>query len=74
VFPWLACADLSTNSAWLFTIDEARKLAQQHWPDGKRRIYWFIDGPLQEQDAKLKWTPTASRPIAQKLLQGPAVG
>lgn len=40
---WLACADLSTGSAWLFTIDEARELAQQHSPQDGRRLYWYVD-------------------------------
>lgn len=42
---YLACVDLSTDSAWLFTIDEARKLAQQHNDKGQRQIYWYTEEP-----------------------------
>ena len=31
-------ADLSTDSVWLFTIDEARKKAQQHSEKNQRRL------------------------------------
>ncbi len=40
---WLAFCDLSTDSAWLFTIDEARKLAQQHSAKENRQLYWYVD-------------------------------
>lgn len=42
---WLAFCDLSTDSAWLFTLDEARELAQQHSAKGQRQLYWYIDAP-----------------------------
>lgn len=42
---WLAFCDLSTDSAWLFTIDEARELAQQHSAKGQRQLYWYVDDP-----------------------------
>lgn len=42
---WLAVADLSTDSAWLFTMEQARKLAQQHSAEGQRQLYWYIDEP-----------------------------
>ena len=31
------------DEVWLFTIDEARELAQQHSSSGTRRAYWYID-------------------------------
>ena len=36
---WLAFCDLSTDSAWMFTIDEARELAKQHSAKGQRQLY-----------------------------------
>jgi hypothetical protein len=42
---WLAFVDLSTDSPWLFTIDQARELAQQHSPNNQRQLYWYIDEP-----------------------------
>jgi hypothetical protein len=40
---WLAFTDLSTDSAWLFTIDQARDLAQQYNTKGDRQLYWYVD-------------------------------
>ncbi|OBB32572.1 hypothetical protein A5792_02465 [Mycolicibacterium peregrinum] len=40
---WLACVDLSTDSAWLFRIDEARRLAQQKHAGGTRLLYFYTD-------------------------------
>lgn len=42
---WLAFCDLSTDGAWLFTIDEAREFAQQHNAKGNRQLYWYVDDP-----------------------------
>ncbi|MCV7286715.1 hypothetical protein H7J87_15410 [Mycolicibacterium wolinskyi] len=39
---WLAGVDLSRDLAWLFPIDDARRLAQQHGPDGSRTLYWYL--------------------------------
>jgi hypothetical protein len=41
---WLAVVDLSRDMAWLFSIDEARELAQQERRDGTSTLYWFTDG------------------------------
>lgn len=40
---WLAVVDLSRDRAWLFTIEQARELAQQKPDSGKWRIYWYLD-------------------------------
>jgi hypothetical protein len=40
---WLAGVDLSRDRVWLFRIDEARKLAQQHRPNGVRALYWHVE-------------------------------
>ncbi|KZS72151.1 hypothetical protein A4G26_24455 [Mycobacterium kansasii] len=40
---WLACVDLSTDSAWLFRIDEARRRAQQKHAGGTRLLYFYTD-------------------------------
>jgi len=39
----LALTLLSTDDVWLFTIEEARALAQQHTDSGQRRLYWYTD-------------------------------
>jgi hypothetical protein len=41
----LALVVLDTDRAWLFTIAEARDLAQQHSPKGSRKLYWLLDPP-----------------------------
>src|ERR1700742_2474889 len=33
---WLACVDLSTDSVWIFPMDQARELAQQKHAGGTR--------------------------------------
>lgn len=40
---WLACVDMSTDSAWLFTIDQARERAQQKHAGGTRLLYFYTD-------------------------------
>jgi hypothetical protein len=53
---WLAVADLSSDKAWLFEIEQARELAQQKPESGKWRIYWYPDdstvggNPRRESD------------------------
>lgn len=37
---WLAIADLSRDRVWLIRTEHARKMAQQHRPDGTRALYW----------------------------------
>lgn len=39
----LATVSLEGDKVWLFTIDEARDLAQQHSYRGVRRLYWYTD-------------------------------
>lgn len=46
----LAVTLLSTNSVWLFTLDEARHLAQQHTSTGGRRLYWYTDDTIKQTD------------------------
>jgi len=38
----LALVALDLDRVWLFTIDEARGLAQQHSPSGVRKLYWYL--------------------------------
>ncbi len=45
----IAFVRLSTDSVWLFTIDEARVLAQQHHPNGNRHIYWYTNEAVASQ-------------------------
>jgi hypothetical protein len=41
----LALVALDWDWVWLFTIAEARELAQQHSPKGIRKLYWFVEPP-----------------------------
>jgi len=38
----LAFVALDTHTAWLFTLNEARELAQQHSERGIRQLYWRL--------------------------------
>lgn len=55
---WLALVDVSSDRAWLFTMDEARKLAQQKPESGKLRLYWYPD------DAVVKGSPRRESDMA----------
>ncbi|MGV8970409.1 MAG: hypothetical protein ACOH1J_08165 [Microbacteriaceae bacterium] len=51
----LAVTLLSADEVWMFTMDEARALAQQHAPNGNRRLYWYTDESVkQTQGSPLK--------------------
>lgn len=43
----LATVSLEEDKVWLFTLDEARNLAQQHGPTGTRRLYWYTDESIR---------------------------
>ena len=44
----LAFTLLSTDDVWLFTLAEARLLAQQHTDSGLRRLYWYTDESINQ--------------------------
>jgi hypothetical protein len=52
----LAVALLSLDEVWLFTLDEARTIAQQHAATGGRRLYWYTDPDMPQR---------AGRPLKQ---------
>jgi hypothetical protein len=39
----IALAALDTDTVWLFTLEEARGLAQQHSDRGIRQLYWRLE-------------------------------
>ena len=39
----LAFVTLDTNTAWLFTLQEAQELAQQHSQAGNYQVYWRVE-------------------------------
>ncbi|GAB3046477.1 hypothetical protein GCM10027053_00050 [Intrasporangium mesophilum] len=41
----LALVALDTDTVWLFTLKEARELAQQHSARRVRQLYWRLDAP-----------------------------
>lgn len=45
----LAVALLSLDEVWLFTIEEARAIAQQHTVSGGRRLYWYTDADMPQR-------------------------
>jgi hypothetical protein len=45
----LALVDLSTDSSWLFSRDEALTMAQQRSPKDIRRLYWYLETPAQSR-------------------------
>ncbi|PVE58771.1 hypothetical protein [Microbacterium testaceum] len=46
----LATVVLSEDAVWLFTMAEARSLAQQHSDRGVRRFYWYTDPATSQVD------------------------
>ncbi|WP_166880006.1 hypothetical protein [Salinibacterium sp. ZJ450] len=46
----LAVTSLSTDTVWLFTLAEARELAQQHTTAGARRLYWYTDEAIAQKN------------------------
>jgi hypothetical protein len=56
---WLALVDVSADRAWLFTMEQARELAQQKPESGKLRIYWYPD------DAVVKGKPRREAEMAR---------
>ena len=68
---WLACVDMSTDSAWMFPIDQARELAQQKHADGTRLLYFYTDesvGPKALRHSDM--TGHRLEPVITKLLDG----
>ena len=49
---WLALVDVSTDRAWLLTMDQARREAQQKPGSGKWRIYWYPDDAVVKGAAR----------------------
>jgi hypothetical protein len=68
---WLASVDLSTDSVWMFPIDQARQLAQQKHADGTRLLYFYTDesvGPKALRQSDM--TSHRLEPVIAKLLDG----
>lgn len=41
----LALVALDTDRVWLLTMAEALDMAQQHSPQGIRKLYWYLEAP-----------------------------
>lgn len=68
---WLACADLSTNSAWMFPMDQARELAQQKHADGTRGLYFYTDESVGAKSRRVSdMTSHRLEAVISKLLGG----
>jgi len=50
----IALVALDTDTVWLFTLEEARGLAQQHSDRGIRQLYWRLEPALPVQSAPPK--------------------
>lgn len=46
----LALARLDKDRVWLFTLDETRRLAQQHSPKDRRQIYWYASSDTEQRE------------------------
>src|ERR1700754_1793781 len=68
---WLACVDMSTDSAWMFRIHEARNRAQQKHAGGTRLLYFYTDESVGPKSLKLSdMTGHRLEPVIEKLLAG----
>jgi hypothetical protein len=47
----LALVALDTDTVWLFTLEEAKELAQQHSERGIRQLYWRLEGGKSAADS-----------------------
>lgn len=61
----LAVTLLSEDQVWIFTLAEARKIAQQHHPNGGRRLYWYVD----ESKRQVAGVPLKGSDMTKYLLQ-----
>lgn len=46
----LAFTYLQEDTVWLFTVADARRVAQQHTSSGQRRLYWYTDLSTPQRD------------------------
>lgn len=68
---WLACVDMSTDSVWMFPIDQARELAQQKHAGGTRLLYFYTDESVGPKARRLSdMTNHRLRPVISELLAG----
>lgn len=68
---WLACVDLSTDSAWMFPMDQARELAQQKHAGGTRLLYFYTDESIGPKSLRVSdMTGYRLEPVISKLLGG----
>lgn len=51
---WLAGVDMSTDSVWLFPMDQARQLAQQKHTNGTRLLYFYTDESVGPKSLRLQ--------------------
>lgn len=49
---WLACVDLSSDSVWLLTLEQARDEAQEQGPGGTRVLSWYLDPDQAPESSK----------------------
>lgn len=68
---WLACVDMSTDSVWMFPIDQARQLAQQKHAGGTRLLYFYTDESVGPKSLRLSdMTSHRLVPVISALLAG----
>jgi hypothetical protein len=49
----LAFVALDTDTAWLFKLEEARRLAQQHSKRDVRQLYWYLEAAPARPESPL---------------------
>ncbi len=68
---WLACSDMSTDSVWMFPMDQARDLAQQKHAGGTRGLYFYTDESVGPKSLRVSdMTGHRLEAVISKLLGG----
>ena len=65
----IALAALDTDTVWLFTLEEAQGLAQQHSDRGNRQLYWRLEPALPGAAASRHEGQMAAYLLAKRALQ-----
>ena len=65
----LAALDTDTDTVWLFTLEEAQGLAQQHSDRGNRQLYWRLEPALRGAAAPRHEGQMATYLLAKRALQ-----
>jgi len=65
----IALAALDTDTVWLFTLEEAQSMAQQHSDRGNHQLYWRLEPALPGAAAPRHEGQMATYLLAKRALQ-----